>query len=147
MEETTDYRGSKPRLNGFLSNHQSPEKVVSVIPEPDAVYIEEARDANKLNFDFTIKGLTERKLTFAFIKVAVYDEADNLITYRHLNHNGVVPPAYTSSVNTRSRDGKPSTSITRLTVSLKQCPYVNSVTCSRSSILRPRKSTTMETSS
>ena len=92
MEETTDYRGPKPRLNGFLSNHQSPEKVVSVIPEPDVVYIEEARDANKLSFDFAIKGLTDRKLTIAFIKAAVYDEADNLITYRHLNHNGVGTP-------------------------------------------------------
>ena len=92
MEETTEYEGPKPRLNGFLSNHQSPEKVVSITSEPETVYIEEARDANKLNFDFIIKGLTDRKLVICFIKTAVYDEAENLITYRHLNHNGVGTP-------------------------------------------------------
>ena len=92
MKETTGYGGPKPRLRGFLSNHQSPEKVVSITPEPDTVYIEEAREANKLNFDFVIKGLTDRKLVIAFIKAAVYDESGDLITYRHLNHNGVGTP-------------------------------------------------------
>jgi hypothetical protein len=92
MKETTDYNGPKPRLDGFLSNHQSPEKVVSITTEPDTIYIEEARDANRLNFDFALKGLTNRKLTIVFIKAAVYDEAENLITYRHLNHNGVGTP-------------------------------------------------------
>ena len=92
MKETTEYRGPKPQLNGFLSSHESPEKVVSITTEPDTVYIEEARDANNLNFDFTIKGLTDRKLVIRFIKAAVYDEAGNLVTYRHLNHNGVGTP-------------------------------------------------------
>jgi hypothetical protein len=92
MKETTEYKGPKPRLAGFLSNHQSPEKVVSITPEPDTIYIEEARDANRLNFDFTLKGLTDRKLTITFIKAAVYDKVGNLLTYRHLNHNGVGTP-------------------------------------------------------
>ena len=92
MKETTEYGGPKPRLRGFLSKHQSPEKVVSITPEPDTVYIEEAREANRLNFDFVIKGLTDRKLVIAFIKAAVYDEGGDLITYRHLNHNGVGTP-------------------------------------------------------
>jgi len=92
MKETAEYRGPKPQLNGFLSSHESPEKVVSITTEPDTVYIEEARDANNLNFDFTIKGLTDRKLVIRFIKAAVYDEAGNLVTYRHLNHNGVGTP-------------------------------------------------------
>lgn len=92
MKMTTEYRGPKPRLNGFLSSHESPEKVVSITTEPDPVYIEEARDANKLSFDFTIKGLTDRKLVIRFIKAAIYDEAENLITFRHLNHNGVGTP-------------------------------------------------------
>ena len=92
MKETTEYGGPKPRLRGFLSNHQPPEKVVSITPEPDTVYIEEAREANRLNFDFVIKGLTDRKLVIAFIKAAVYDEGGDLITYRHLNHNGVGTP-------------------------------------------------------
>jgi len=92
MKETTEYNHPKPRLNGFLSNHESPEKVVSITTEPETIYIEEARDTNKLNFDFTIQGLTERKLVIRFIKVAVYDKTDNLITYRHLNHNAVGTP-------------------------------------------------------
>jgi len=92
VKETTEYGGPKPRLNGFLSKHQSPEKVVSITPEPDTVYIEEAREANRLNFDFVIKGLTDKKLVISFIKAAVYDEGGDLITYRHLNHNGVGTP-------------------------------------------------------
>jgi hypothetical protein len=92
MKETTGYNGPKPRLSGFLSNHRSPEKVVSITPEPDTVYIEEARYENRLNFDFAIKGLTDRKLVIKFIKVAVYDESGDLVTYRHLNHNGVGTP-------------------------------------------------------
>ena len=89
MEENVDYNGPKPYLQGFLSNHESTEKVVTITPEPSPIYIEEARDSNKLNFDFTIAGLTDKKLIIKFIKVALYDELDNLITYRHLNHNAV----------------------------------------------------------
>ena len=92
MKETTENNYPKPRLNGFLSNHESPEKVVSITTEPESIYIEEARDSNKLNFDFTIQGLTDRKLVIRFIKVALYDKTDNLITYRHLNHNAVGTP-------------------------------------------------------
>ena len=92
MTEITEYNGLKPRLNGFLSNHESPEKVVSISTEPESIYIEEARHTRKLNFDFTIKGLTDKKLVIRFIKVAVYDKAENLITYRHLNHNAVGTP-------------------------------------------------------
>lgn len=92
MKETTECVGTRPRLDGFLSSHQSPEKVVSISSEPDIVYIEEARDMNKLSFDFAIEGLTDRRLIINFIKAAVYDENDDLITFRHLNHNGVGTP-------------------------------------------------------
>ena len=88
----TEHKGVEPHLSGFLSDHESPEKVVSITVEPDVTYIEEARDSNNLNFDFIVEGLTEKKLVIKFIKVAVYDEAGNLITYRHLNHNGVGTP-------------------------------------------------------
>ena len=88
----TKHKGVEPHLSGFLSDHESPEKIVSITVEPDVTYIEEARDSNNLNFDFIVEGLTEKKLVIKFIKVAVYDEAGNLITYRHLNHNGVGTP-------------------------------------------------------
>lgn len=80
MREITGYGGSKPRLDGFLSNHRSSERVVSIIPEPDTIYVEEARDVNRLSFDFAIRGLTDRRLVINFIKAAVYDEAGDLIT-------------------------------------------------------------------
>ncbi len=81
-----------PKLQGFLSNHESDEKVVDISMEPSSIYFEEARDSLTLNFDFLITGLTEKKLIIRFIKVAVYDQVDNLITFRHLNHNGVGTP-------------------------------------------------------
>jgi len=92
MRGTAELKGVEPHLSGFLSDHESPEKVVSITVEPDVTYIEEARDSNNLNFDFIVEGLTEKKLVIKFIKVVVYDEPGNLITYRHLNHNGVGTP-------------------------------------------------------
>ncbi len=87
---------SKPMLRGFLSDHVSQDKVVSIKTEPEIIYIEDARNTININFDFLIKGLTEKKLVINFIKVAVYDENDNLITFKHLNHNGVgIPGIYT----------------------------------------------------
>jgi len=92
MRGTTEHKGVEPHLSGFLSDHESPEKVVSITVEPDVIYIEEARDSTNLNFAFIVEGLTEKRLVIQFIKVAGYDEAGNLITYRHLNHNGVGTP-------------------------------------------------------
>ena len=89
MKEATEYGDIKPQLLGFLSNHESSEQVVSITTEPDTIYVEEARESNNLNFDFIIQGLTEKKLVIKFIKAAVYDKNENLITYRHLNHNAV----------------------------------------------------------
>lgn len=92
MKETIENTDFKPALLGFLSSHESPEKVVSITREPDTIYIEEARESNNLNFDFILEGHTEKKLVIKFIKLAVYDDEGNLITYRHLNHNGVGTP-------------------------------------------------------
>ena len=81
-----------PKLQGFLSNHESQERIVEITIEPTPIYFEEARDSLNLNFDFLITGLTEKKIVIKFIKVALYDEFDTLITFRHLNHNGVGTP-------------------------------------------------------
>ena len=81
-----------PHLQGFLSNHESEEKVVEISTEPDTIYFEDARDGNNLNFDFAIRGLSNKKLIIRFIKVAVYDDTGTLITFRHTNHNGVGTP-------------------------------------------------------
>ncbi len=86
---------SKPMLRGFLSDHVSQDKVVSIKTEPEIIYIEDARNTININFDFLIKGLTEKKLVINFIKVAVYDENNNLTTFKHLNYNGVgIPGIY-----------------------------------------------------
>jgi murein DD-endopeptidase MepM/ murein hydrolase activator NlpD len=82
-----------PKLNGFLSDYESTQKVVEISTEPDTIYFEDARDGNNLNFDFIIKGLSDNKLTIKFIKVAVYDDTGKLITFRHVNHNGVGTPS------------------------------------------------------
>lgn len=92
MKGTTDRFDYRPELNGFLSNHESPEKIVSITTEPDTIYIEDARGSNNLNFDFAVEGLTGKKLVIRFIKLAVYDDDGNLVTFRHLNHNGVGTP-------------------------------------------------------
>jgi hypothetical protein len=84
---------TKPMLQGFLSNHESTEKVVDISIEPETVYFEEARDSLNLNFDFLLTGVTDKNLIIKFIKVAVYDESDTLITFRHLNHNGIGTPS------------------------------------------------------
>lgn len=79
-------------LEDFLSSHSSKEEVVSIQIKPEVVYLVEEKDSFTLNFDFLLQGLTERKLVIRFIKVAVYDKDDKLITFRHLNHNGVGNP-------------------------------------------------------
>ncbi len=79
------------RLLDFLSDHSSDEKVVDIRVEPETIYFEDGRDANFLNFDFVLEGRTEKQLEIKFIKVAVYDNDDRLLTYQYLNHNAVGP--------------------------------------------------------
>ena len=80
-------------LNDFLSSHSSKEEVVSIHVKPKVVYLVEEKDFLVLNFDFLLQGLTEKNLLIRFIKVAVYDKEDRLITFMHLNHNGVGNPS------------------------------------------------------
>ena len=80
-------------LNDFLSSHSSKEEIVSIQIKPEVVYLVEEKDSFTLNFDFMIQGLAERNLIIRFIKVAVYDHKGELITFRHLNHNGVGNPS------------------------------------------------------
>lgn len=79
-------------LEDFLSAHSSDEKVVEIKVEPEVAFLVEEKDFLTLNFDFLLQGLTDRNLIIRFIKVAVYDKNDKLITFRHLNHNGVGNP-------------------------------------------------------
>ena len=83
----------EPILNGFLSNHESQKKIVNIRIEPNPVYFEDSRDSINLNFDFIIDNLIDSKVRIKFIKVAVYDDSDKLVTFRHLNHNGVGTPS------------------------------------------------------
>ena len=86
-------------LEDFLSNHISEERAVNINIEPEIVYIEEGRENNHLNFDFSIENLTEFPLILKFIKVAVYNDDDKLLTYKYLNHNGVGVPGIQSIGN------------------------------------------------
>jgi murein DD-endopeptidase MepM/ murein hydrolase activator NlpD len=96
-----------PMLQCFLSDHESKEKVVDISVEPDIVYFEESRDLLRLNFDFLLTGLTNRKLIVRFVKAAIYDESNSLITFRHLNHNAVGTPSI-HTIGKYEIDGKES---------------------------------------
>lgn len=92
-------------LEDFLSAHSSTEKVVSIQILPKVVFIVEEKDSLILNFDFLIQNLTDRQLLISFIKVALYDKNDALITFLHVNHNGVGNPSiYT--IGKYNLDGK-----------------------------------------
>lgn len=82
----------KMKLEDFLSSHSSAEKVVDIRVEPGKVYFENGRNAQFLNFDFAIEGLTEKELILKFLKVGVYDADGRLLTFRFLNHNGAGTP-------------------------------------------------------
>lgn len=82
----------KVALLDFLSAHTTPEAVVDIQVEPQVVYFEVGRDALLLNFDFVLRGLTDKTLVLGFLKVVAYDVSGTLLTYRYLNHNGVGTP-------------------------------------------------------
>lgn len=69
--------------------------------EPETIYAEVGRHGIHLNFDFSLTGLTERTLDLVFLKVAVYNEDDQLLTYRYLNRNAVGPAGIETLVATR----------------------------------------------
>ncbi len=80
----------------FKRKIENEENIVSINVVPEVVYLVEEKDSLVLNFDFLIQGLTNKKLLIRFIKVAVYDKEDKLITFMHLNHNSIGNP----SINT-----------------------------------------------
>lgn len=87
------------KLADFLSDYMSEDKVVDIQVEPQVVYLEEGKENNNVNFDFVLSNLTDNVLQLRFIKVAVYDQQDNLLSYRYLNHNGVGTPGIHSLGN------------------------------------------------
>jgi hypothetical protein len=87
------------KLADFLSDYMSEERVVSITTEPATIYIEDARDSYQVNFDFILENQTDGELELRFIKVAAYDQQNNLLTYRYLNHNGVGTPGIHSVGN------------------------------------------------
>lgn len=86
-------------LKDFLSDHSSEKGVVNINVEPELLYIEEGRENNYLNFDFSIQNMSKESLILKFIKVAVYNKENKLLTYRYLNHNGVGVPGIQSIGN------------------------------------------------
>ena len=90
-----------PRLEGFLSPMRTAQAIVEISVEPNPVYVERGRQGNHFNFDFSLTGLTDRVLDLVFIKVAVYDRDDKLVTFRYLNRNAVGPSGVETLVSTR----------------------------------------------
>lgn len=101
---------ASPRLEGFLADHRSPATAVDISVEPAVVYAEAGKQGIHLNFDFSLIGLTDRTLDLVFLKVAVYDPKDRLLTYRYLNRNAVGPAGIETLVATRI-EGKESLSL------------------------------------
>ena len=60
---------NQPIMLDFLSSHSSPEKVVAIQVESKTVYLEGGREANTLNFDFVVQGLTDKNLSLKFLLV------------------------------------------------------------------------------
>jgi murein DD-endopeptidase MepM/ murein hydrolase activator NlpD len=88
------------RLEGFLADWRSEATVVNISVEPDVQYLEMGRSGLHCNFDFALTGLTDRTLDLVFVKVAVYDTVDRLVTYRYLNRNAVGPSGVETVVST-----------------------------------------------
>jgi len=88
-------------MEGFLAGHSSPEAVVAIAVEPATIYAEEGRDGLHLNFDISLTGLTDRILDLVFLKVAVYDADDRLLSFRYLNRNAVGVAGIQTLVTTR----------------------------------------------
>jgi len=82
---------ARVELGDFLSGHASAERVVKIQVVPSTVYLERGRDHQGLDFDLRITGLTSRRLALRFLKVSLHDRDGRLVTYRHLNHNGMNP--------------------------------------------------------
>lgn len=89
------------RLEGFLADWRSDETVVGVAVEPGVQFLEKGRFGVHCNFDFVLTGLTDRTLELVFVKVAVYDADNRLVTYRYLNRNAVGPSGVETVVATR----------------------------------------------
>ena len=78
-------------LEGFFSTHADADDVVRIQMEPKTIYWEELRNRLGLSFDFILENLEQENLDVRFIKVAAYDAADNLLTYRYVNGNAIGP--------------------------------------------------------
>jgi murein DD-endopeptidase MepM/ murein hydrolase activator NlpD len=79
------------RLDDFLSGHNDARDAIEISVVPDPVYLEEGRGTIDLDFDLVVTNKTQRSLALRFVKVAVYDAQNRLLTYRFINHNGMNP--------------------------------------------------------
>ncbi len=81
MKETTEYKGPKPRLNGFLSNHESPEKVVSITTEPATIRTVSVNCINfvtaKGDFNLRQRSMREQSLTLIISNVVLRVTVDS----------------------------------------------------------------------
>lgn len=68
---------------------------VSVIPNPQKIFVEHGENKKYLNFDFIVKNNTSDTLTISKIVATVFDKHDHIIHQRFLDDNGTAPSIQT----------------------------------------------------
>ncbi|CAN5217588.1 hypothetical protein BH09BAC2_BH09BAC2_10010 [soil metagenome] len=68
---------------------------VSVIPNPQKIFVEIGETKKYLNFDFIVKTNTSDTFTLSKIVATVYDKHDHIIHQRFLDNNGTAPSIQT----------------------------------------------------
>ena len=95
-----------PKLEGFFCSQSDTPVVVGIAAEPARVFAEPMRDRQWLNFDFAVTNNASFDLDLRFLKVAVYDELERLVTFRYANRNAVGPSGIETTLACRIPAGK-----------------------------------------
>lgn len=89
--QVNDQVHATARLDDFLSSYNNARDVIEIMVVPDPVFLGEGRGTIDVNFDLVITNKTDRNLALRFVKVAVHDAQNRLLTYRFVNCNGMNP--------------------------------------------------------
>ncbi len=79
----------------FTSSIAMGQVKMSVIPNPQKIFVEVGEHAKHLNFDFLVKNSSPDTLTLSKIVVTVFDKHDHIIHQRFLDNNGTAPSIQT----------------------------------------------------
>ena len=96
----------KRLLEGFICSQSDAPGVVAISVEPERVFAEQIRGRQWLNFDFAVTNKASFDLDLRFLKVAVYDEHERLVTFRYANRNAVGPSGIETTLACRVPAGQ-----------------------------------------